>query len=976
MSAVPALGIGDFAAFFHAVHGYEPFPWQERLARQVEQAGWPSALALPTGTGKTAVLDVAVFALALDGGKALRSAPRRIIYVVDRRTIVDQAYERANKIRSALIDPSHDVVRRVRDRLAAYAQGTSPLRTALLRGGIARDDMWARAPDQPLIAVSTVDQVGSRLLFRGYGVTDSMKPVHAGLLGNDVLYLLDEVHLSQPFSETLAAIRDRYRTWAERALPAAFVVVEMSATLGRATPSAFRLEDADRQHQILSARLQAPKPVSLVTTNPRAFPKEIEKQVHSLLGRPGATIAVVVNRVKSARDLHERLCKAVAGGSTAVHLLTGRMRPFDRDALEKGILERIRAGRGRSEGDRPVVVIATQTIEAGADFDFDGLVTECASLDALRQRFGRLDRLGVLAGAARGVIVARTDSLKDDPVYGDAIGKTWNWLQGQAGEQRVVDFGIDALVVPDNADERGLLTPKAHAPVLLPSHLDAWVQTAPIPDPDPDIALWLHGPQRGVADVQVVWRADLSHDLLNLTTAADKDVSRSATEVAISIVEALPPVSAEAMSVPFLAAKRWLEGRSEPESFDVEGAATVDNDVVDATPERPPRVAVLWQGDQSAVVGANELRPGQTIVLPSSYGGVDHANWAPASRAPVMDVAELAALRHGRRPTLRLHAAVLRALLNTEIVVPQPGNLDSETVNDREAVVSWLESQHRTAGSAFGNLLDALWRDLKSLRVERVRLGPGEDAGEYLLAVGKHPRHTVYEESVADDQATTDGSRSSFTGVSVSLADHLAGVAEVASGFATSMGLATELEADLRLAGEWHDAGKADARFQRWLHGGSEFKALAQPEPLAKAAARVSSRLLVHRARERAGFPPGGRHELMSLALVQSPSGSMLGGAYDRTLVQHLVASHHGHCRPLAPYVPDPNPVDVTFSRDGVTCHGSSAHGLARLDSGVAESFWRMVRRYGWWGLAWLEALFRLADHRQSEREQTRGSEA
>jgi CRISPR-associated endonuclease/helicase Cas3 len=460
------------------------------------------------------------------------------VYVVDRRTVVDQAFQRAERIRSMLAESKDELIRRVRNRLAHRVYDAVPLKTALLRGGIARDDAWARTPDQPLIAVSTVDQVGSRLLFRGYGVTDSMKPVHAGLLGCDVLYLLDEVHLSQPFKETLTAIRDRYRDWAERPLGIPFGVVEMSATPGESASDPFGLDDSDRADPLLAKRARATKPAQLVGVSAKALLSTIEQRALAMLDRPGATVAVVVNRVGTARELHDRLRRSAPEG-TALHLLTGRMRPFDRDERERALTPRICAGRQRGPEDQPTIVVATQSIEAGADFDFDALVTECASLDALRQRFGRLDRLGTLAGGARSIIVAAAGSLDDDPVYGDAIGKTWQWLNDRASQQ-VVDFGIDALHVPPDAESQGLLSPKAHAPILLPSHLDAWVQTAPIPEPDPDVALWLHGPERGLADVQIVWRADLSLELLARAVDGVAPDNLRARETALGLVDAFP----------------------------------------------------------------------------------------------------------------------------------------------------------------------------------------------------------------------------------------------------------------------------------------------------------------------------------------------------------------------------------------------------------------------------------------------------
>ncbi len=219
----------DFASFYRAVHGYEPFPWQERLLRRVVESGWPSVLALPTAAGKTSAIDIAIFTLALQSGEPLaeRTAPLRIFFVIDRRLVVDQAASHADQLKEKLEDAdAGGIVRDVADALRRFG-GPDPLHVCALRGGMYRDDSWAKAPNQPTVCVSTVDQVGSRLLFRGYGLSEYSWPVHAALTGNDVLYLLDEAHLSEPFLQTLRSVQ-MYRE--ESPLGGPFRVVEISAT--------------------------------------------------------------------------------------------------------------------------------------------------------------------------------------------------------------------------------------------------------------------------------------------------------------------------------------------------------------------------------------------------------------------------------------------------------------------------------------------------------------------------------------------------------------------------------------------------------------------------------------------------------------------------------------------------------------------------------------------------------------------------
>ena len=87
----------DFDAFFFACHGKTPLPWQSRLAQQLCATHiWPDLIDLPTASGKTACMDIALFHLAVCAARGMVSkAARRIAFVVDRRIIVDAAAERA-----------------------------------------------------------------------------------------------------------------------------------------------------------------------------------------------------------------------------------------------------------------------------------------------------------------------------------------------------------------------------------------------------------------------------------------------------------------------------------------------------------------------------------------------------------------------------------------------------------------------------------------------------------------------------------------------------------------------------------------------------------------------------------------------------------------------------------------------------------------------------------------------------------------
>lgn len=963
-----------FAGFFRAIHGFNPFPWQQDLVNKLANDGtWPEVLDLPTGSGKTAALDAAVFHLAL-GSDVPGTAAIRIAFVVDRRLVVDDALVRAQRIQQALDrapskpSPGEVVVAEVARRLRQLAgKDAPPLVVQRLRGGVPLENDWARAPTQPTILCSTVDQVGSRLLFRGYGVSDRMKPVHAGLLGTDSLILLDEAHLAEPFRQTLEAVCRLGRANVRMAL--------LSATPGKQKAKPFALRDGDRAHPMLKRRLEATKPVALkkVRGETKSVTEKFASEVRLMANRlrelrtSPTAIGVVVNRVALARSIFNALD---GDPETKAVLMIGRSRGVCREEIAK-FLSPYRTGEEQMRAEaRPLVVVATQCLEVGVDLDLDGLVVQAASLDALRQRFGRLNR-GGRTEVSEGTIIALAEDIAgraDDPVYGDRIRLTWKALCEIANDG-VVDFGVETLpklLADANFDTECLESVRPSAPVLMPAYLDLWSQTFPRPMADPDVGLFLHGAQRTAAGVSIVWRTDIT----------ERDMERAAESYLKEIFQLVPPRASEAVEVPLWVARKWLH--HETSSVDTDASDVPEREPEFAVVRRPKksRLAFRWGGrtnPDTRVVEASELRIGDLLVVPGKYGGCDRFGWAPEDTSCVADVADDAARPYwGRRCAVRIARDIVRSQENWDRIIDV---LAVEGIGGNELVeklIAALPSEVVDDG-----ICDPIPRGvLESLKALRHAKGPvevrrisysGRRNGGAILVSGRGVVNAS-ENDDAGTPTTEDDLTSSTSSKPVYIDDHGCRVARFVTSYSKTLRLDSCSANDLALAARLHDVGKADLRFQTMLAGGDPWNR-PDGQPLAK-----SGRSWSPHARERAGLPRGWRHEALSVSMARVHPE--FATAHDPALVLWLIGTHHGFGRPFFNFL-DAAPAQPA------SCMGVENWGLSpdeRRPQSLAFDFagfdWpslfeKLKQYYGIWGLAYLEAIFRLSDHRASEEEQS-----
>lgn len=973
---MPELQPDGFAEFFEAVRGHEPFPWQADLADRLIQSRFPDVIDVPTGLGKTSVIDCWAFALAVHASRERRGVPLRLCFVVDRRLVVDATYDDALALANALANATGTpgMVGRVSRALRSLHGGDhAELEVVRMRGGVTWESRWLARPDRAAVVVGTVDQFGSRVLFRGYGVSPSMWPINAALVGVDSWLVVDEAHIAEPLVQTVGRVR-AHQQLQKLTCGRGLLATRMSATVDgsgevlRADPdeqtTSKRFPNAGKE---AAKRLNVSKPVALLDLGHLAGSagkswggkaRQLGEAMAAIARKAGddaTVVGVVANTIATARAAHRDL---VSKGENAI-LLIGRVRGYERDRILEEWLPKIRVGAPR-DMPRRLFVVATQTIEVGANLDLDALVTECAPLSALVQRFGRVNRVGDHP-VHDSAIVHAGFAHDEDPIYGEATSSTWVMLR-ERGKARTVDntalerawpdpsldFGLQSVRNLVRDAPAGVHPPVPFVPVALGAHIERWTATNPAPLPDQPVAPFLHGSDRGTPEVSIAWRAQ---------PPAEPDTAPAWQRW----LDLVPPVEWEFVSVPVWLARIFLAGVGpEPPLSDLEG--TVEPQAADtdfASGEQ--LLGVVYRGprgEASPVRGPADIAPGDRLVLRSDIGGHDRWGWtgrrsAPGD-APIPDVGDLAPTR--RRGVLRLSRAVFDTWMRDDEVLGRA--FVDLNPNGSANVAVTLQALSK---AALPVPLNALIRKASNWRP--YAMGLSEGSTPVVVLTGPPAAIGRGEDTASDD----DEASTSQTSAQVSIGRHGGQVADTARRFAENLSLPGKIVRAVELAGRWHDLGKADIRFQLMLHDGDELSATTAAEPLAKSG-RDSRDPLARRARQLAGLPTGFRHEAVSARLFDELAAAKpaLLEEVDPELVRHLVVSHHGYARPLLPALLDAAAPQTRAQAEGLEV---VVDGLpAQVDWAQPARFKALNERYGWWGLALLECIVRLADMWCSER--------
>lgn len=886
---------------FHALTGFRPMRWQHRLHADYFAKGvLPSAVDIPTGLGKTAV--IALWLIALQAGAKL---PRRLIYVVDRRAVVDQATAFVERLRERLVSDEY-------------------LPVSTLRGQHADNREWLDDPSLPAIIVGTVDMIGSRLLFEGYGISRKMRPYQAGLLGADTLVMLDEAHLVPPFERLLESIEIGPGHFgpvdeADRELIPQLHLLSLSAT-GRQRPGeVFRLEERDIEGETEGAkvtrkRLQAPKSLRIIEHNgtDKELPEKLARVVWEELAQNGnraGRFLVFCNSRDHAERVAQLLGKQIRGfrkerkndghalDIADPELFIGARRVYERQAAERKLAELGFLADSDRDDPRVRFLVATSAGEVGVDLDADHMACDLVAWERMVQRLGRVNRRG--DGQAQIAVIDAGPGISKLVERAHRQVRTLLETLPPSSEQ-TVDVSPEAIrTLRCRADEElkeaiaDASTPPPLCPALTRPLLDAWsMTTLKTHTGRPEVAPWLRGWVDQDPQTTVVWRA---HFPVPSHVPEDSLSRRRWHKAAEDYFEAAPPHITEKLETESYRVAEWLLARTKTLRKSIAAGDKPGMDV--PTDEMPIAFLLTSASDYDThhtlqsieKLNKNRLQrelAGKTLIVHRSLGGLspggtldqksdqppdwlgDHdQDWSEAERSTDRRTIKWSVIRLNGTQT---HEPESHWHKRYEFVIKQ--NEDGEAVSRLEIYKLRQDAANEEDRS----------------------VGPDQGLSEH--------------QSCAADHARKIGERLNLPGHWTKL---------------------------LVLAARLHDEGK---RAERWQNA---FNAPSDGRPYAKTQGPVNLQLL-----------DGYRHEFGSLFHAERDPEFQALSDEDKDLVLHLIAAHHGNARP-------------TIATRG--CDEAPPSALKTRAQEVTLRFARLQRRWGPWSLAWWEALLRAADQKASK---------
>ncbi len=918
-----------FADYFYSATGNKPFPWQSALYKEFSKGKFPQTASIPTGLGKTSIVAIWLIALALHPNRT----PRRLVYVVNRRTVVDQTTAEVEMLRNALTEEPEleEISDRLRDlcALPLPSDDASPLAISTLRGQFADNREWSADPTRPAVIIGTVDMIGSGLVFQRYTVGFKLRPHHAAFLGQDALLVHDEAHLEPAFQKLLNHIVTiQKQSNDQRKLQ----VIELTATTRSETESElFGITEDDKKNKVVRKRIKA---VKHLTLHPVEEKEECKKITALALAQKdsGKAVLVFVRTVAHATKIASELEKKT--GKNKVRTLTGTMRGKERDELiEEPIFKRfLSKNKPNISKDGTVFLVATSAGENGVNISTSDLICDLSTFESMAQRFGRVNRFGEFKNSTIMVVYpspfSHAEKIEKAKKAVDAGGKKAekdlcvleSKLAMEIARERtlalLMELGNDAspaaLDQLSVTERTSAFSPPPRMREATTIQFDAWALTSirtPIAA-RPPVTPYLHGEAEWQPpETQVVWRHEL--DVIhgaNLIAAYSPDelledfpikphelLRDTSKRIAAALSDRIGHFLQEKQhngESPSLHPAWFIHDNGTIEIYDL-----VPAEFLDAYKKGKGRNDKEKKVIKRHKEHLEEFLAHGTLILPSSFGGISEQGFFKDDARDndhKSDVAEIAKTRfrmfHSSMDIPDKYAEGFRLIrtIDTEKGKDEP-------LNSPTRYWLWLEAA-------------------KTLN------------GEKRFSTAPEPL-VFHSNAVQANVAAITAKLFPTT-------------------FSTGQ---PNIPACLTASGEGHDTGKDRRPWQQQI-GNTRYEPDKPETILAKSGGSMRSRHITQNY----------RHEFGSIQTIlagtsNSPTASLLApfSAVERDLILHSIAAHHGRARP---HFSTAEILDNNFTVD---------ENLASAAE-VPLRYARMQHRFGRWGLAWLESILRAADYAAS----------